>query len=115
MSIVPGVEKEPKTEVEIKDDFVSGLGWVRATVNHQYADAQRRGNPVSLFVAEPSGGVNDPLRDSLRALDHASRVATSTDATVYGVARSSPTRFYLYAPPGRTLQCCCICGCCDCP
>ena len=40
--------------------------------------------------------MNDSLSGALRALDRASRLATSHDATVYGIARSSPTRFYTH-------------------
>ena len=74
----------------------TGAGWVRATTNHQYADAQRRGNPTTLFVSETTSAVSDTLRDTLRALDRESRLPTSMDSTVYGVARSSPQRFYAH-------------------
>ena len=29
-----------------------GTGWVRGTLDHDYADAQRRGHPVTLLVTE---------------------------------------------------------------
>ena len=81
----------------------TGVGWVRATTAHQYADAQRRGNPATLFVSETTGAISDTLRDTLRVLDRESRLTTSMDSTVYGVARSSPPAALLRAPPRRAF------------
>ena len=36
----------------------AGTGWVAATTDHQYADAQRRSNGVTLLVAETTGGMD---------------------------------------------------------
>ena len=39
-------------------DRTTGAGWVAATENHHYADAQRRGHPVTLIVTETTGAVS---------------------------------------------------------
>ena len=75
-------------------DRTSGTGWVRATVSHQYADAQRRGNPVTLLVAESTGAISTTFAAALRALGRSARLATTHDSTVYGISRSSPRDFY---------------------
>ena len=35
-----------------------GSGWVRETLDHDYADAQRRGHPVTLLVTETTGALS---------------------------------------------------------
>ena len=35
-----------------------GTGWVRETLDHDYADAQRRGHPVTLLVTETTGALS---------------------------------------------------------
>ena len=80
----------------IRESDRAGTGWVRETLNHQYADAQARGNPVSLHVAESTGAVSASFDAALRALGKESRAATTHDSTVYGVARSSPRTFYAH-------------------
>ena len=71
-------------------DHATGLGRVAATVDHQYADAQRRGHRVTLLATESTGAISPTLHEQLRALDKASRLPTTQDSTIYGVARSSP-------------------------
>ena len=41
-----------------------GTGWVRETLDHDYADAQRRGHPVTLLVTETTGALS-PIRPRL--------------------------------------------------
>ena len=69
---------------------------MRETLTHQYADAQRRGNPVSLHVAESTGAVSPSFDAAFRTLDKESRLKTTHDSTVYGIARSSPRTFYAH-------------------
>ena len=40
------------------------IGWVRETLDHDYADAQRRGHPVTLLVTETTGALS-PIRPRL--------------------------------------------------
>jgi hypothetical protein len=74
----------------------AGRGWVRATVDHDYADAQRRGNPVTLLVSESTGALSATFDGALRALAKQARAPTTHDSTVYGIARSSPHSFYAH-------------------
>ena len=81
-------------------------GWVRATtMNHQYADAQRRGNPITLLVTETTGAMSPTLcaalRETGKAVAPAHRVPKNgmlmserRDESVGGVAA--------YMGPGRT-------------
>ena len=66
---------------------------MQATYDHQYADAQRRGNPVTLLVSESTGAISPDFFRALCALDKQSRLRTTHDATTYGVSRSSPRTF----------------------
>ena len=50
-----------------------GTGWVRGTLDHDYADAQRRGHPVTLLVTETTGA----LSPTLRALGKHARALTT--------------------------------------
>ena len=59
-------------------------------------DAQARGNPVTLHAAESTGAVSSTFDAAYRALDKMSRLKTTHDSTVYGVARSSPRTFYAH-------------------
>ena len=43
----------------------TGLGWVAATTEHDYADAQGKGNHVLLLITENSGAMH---RDLVKAL-----------------------------------------------
>ena len=61
-------------------------------------DAQARGNPVTLHAAESTGAVSSTFDAAYRTLDRMSRLKTTHDSTVYGVARSSPHSFYLCTP-----------------
>ena len=46
-----------------------GTGWVRETLDHDYADAQRRGHPVTLLVTETTGALSPTFEHrALRAL-----------------------------------------------
>ena len=80
----------PKRGRGCKDDgaFVrtgerAGTGWVRANLNHQYADAQARGKTpsVSLHVAESTGAVLPVLDAALRTLGSESRATTTHDSS----------------------------------
>ena len=67
--------------------------WVRETLDHDYADAQRRGHPVTLLVTETMGALSPTFdrRDrALRALGKHARAPTTHDSTRYGLSRSSP-------------------------
>ena len=51
---------------------------VAATSDHDYADAQRRGNPVTLLVSENTGALSAEFVRCLRALSMQSRVPATT-------------------------------------
>ena len=70
-----------------------GTGWVRGTVDHDYADAQRRGHPVTLLVTETTGALSPTFNRALRALGKHARAPTTHDSTRYGLSRSSPGTF----------------------
>ena len=95
IELVLGVP-ERGTPTDGRFDRSTGLGWVRARTDFQYSDAVRRGNPVSLLVAESTGAASTAICDLFRALDKESRLSTSTDSTVYGIAPTSPRRFYAH-------------------
>ena len=75
----------------------AGTGWVRATTGHQYADAQQRGNPVTLLVSETTGALSRPFCAALREMGKAARAPGTHDSTCYGTASTSPAAFYGYA------------------
>ena len=77
-------------------DRRTGLGWVAATSDHQYADAQRRGNPVTLLHTESTGALAPTFAALLRVIGRQSRASGSHDSTRYGVSRSSPSTFYAH-------------------
>ena len=52
-----------------------GTGWVRETLDHDYADAQRRGHPVTLLVSETTGALSPTFDRALRALGKHARAA----------------------------------------
>ena len=85
-------------------DRRTGHGWVRETTNHQYADAQRRGNLVTLLACESTGAISPSFHRALCTLGKLARLATSHDSTVYGIGRASTRSFtahHLAAPrPG---------------
>ena len=87
---------ERGTQADGPFDHGTGTGWVRATRGHQYEDAQRRGNPVVLLHAEPTGAVSKAFAAAYRHLDKISRAPTSTDHTIYGTSSSSPRTFYTH-------------------
>ena len=70
-----------------------GTGWVRGTLDHDYADAQRRGHPVTLLVTETTGALSPTFDRALRALGKHARAPTTHDSTRYGLSRSSPRTF----------------------
>jgi hypothetical protein len=74
---------------------VTGTGWVRETRDHDYADAQRRGHPVTLLVTctETTGALSPTFDRALRALCKLARAPTTHDSTRYGLSRSSPHTF----------------------
>ena len=74
-------------------DRTTGLGWVGETTTHQYADAQRRGHPVTLLACESTGALSTSFYSALYALDRQSRLKTTHDSTVYGIGRASPRTF----------------------
>ena len=71
----------------------SKLAWVRETLDHDYADAQRRGHPVTLLVTETTGALSPTFDRALRALGKHARAPTTHDSTRYGLSRSSPRTF----------------------
>ena len=71
-----------------------GTGWVRATTDHDYADALQRGTPVSLLVTESTGALSADTFRMLTALAKQAGAPTTHDSTCYGTARTSP-RSYL--------------------
>ena len=81
---------DPATEPQL--DRVTGIGWVAASTDHDYADAQRRGNPVTLLVTESSGAISPTFDFCLRALDREAHAPGATDFTRYGASRASPQR-----------------------
>ena len=91
--VVVGVEArgDPTTDRALNRE--TGEGWVAATTDHDYADAQRRGNPVTLLVMETTGALSPTFHGALRALDKQSRAPTTHDSTLYGVSRASPRGF----------------------
>ena len=74
-------------------DRRTGRGWVAATTAHDYADAQRRGNPVTLLASESTGALAADFARALRALGKTSRLPTTHDSTQYGQSRASPSTF----------------------
>ena len=62
----------------------TGNGWIRATVDHDYADALNRGNPVTLLVTETTGALSSTLVNVMRALAKQARASTTHDYTCYG-------------------------------
>ena len=77
-------------------DRRTGEGWVAKSTDHDYADAQRRGNGVTLFVTETTGALASGFVDCLRAMDKQSRLPTTHDSTCYGESSSSPRTFYTH-------------------
>ena len=76
-----------------------GTGWVLETLDHDYADAQRRGHPVTLLVTETTGALSPTFDRALRALGkhaHARRPPMTPPAhpvSRYGLSRSSHRTF----------------------
>ena len=71
----------------------TGEGWVRETEGHDYADAQRRGHPVTLLVSETTGALSPTFVRLLSSLARQASAPTTHDSTCYGTARSSPRSF----------------------
>ena len=59
-------------------------------MNHQYADAQRRGNPITLLVTETTGAMSPTLCAALREMGKGAR---AHDSTCNGTAATSPATF----------------------
>jgi hypothetical protein len=75
----------------------TGRGWVRATTDHDYADAQRRGNPITVLGMETTGALMGPLDSALRQLARVvRRLGPERDHTRYGLSRASPHEFYAH-------------------
>ena len=85
---------DPNTESQL--DRVTGDGWVAESVDHDYADAQARGNPVTLLASESTGAISPTFDFCLRALDRESRALGATDFTRYGESRASPRQYYAH-------------------
>ena len=75
---------------------------VRETLDHDYADAQRRGHPVTLLVTETMGALSPTFDRALRALGKHARAPTTLDSNRYGSLAvlppnlpCSPSRGYL--------------------
>ena len=67
---------------------------MRATTDHDYADAQSRGHRVTLLVAESTGALSPTFARALRVLASQATAPTTHDSTVYGTSRASPSSFY---------------------
>jgi len=65
----------------------------RGSRDQDYADAQRRGHPVTLLVTETTGALSPTFDRALRALGKHARAPTTHDSTRYGLSRSSPRTF----------------------
>jgi len=68
-----------------------------------YSDALSKGSVVHLMAIESSGGMNDPLIKTLKALDKLSRSPDGHDTTEYGDARHSTTSFFQYHASAPSL------------
>ena len=68
-----------------------------------YSDALSKGSVVHLMAIESSGGMNDPLIKTLKALDKLSRSPDGHDTTEYGDARHSTTSFFQYHASALSL------------
>ena len=77
-------------------DRRTGAGYLRATSRHDYADAQARGNGVTVFVMETTGAFNSQLERVLRYLSTLSRTPLAHDHTQYGTLRHSVRNYYAY-------------------
>ena len=73
-----------------------GTGWVRATTDHDYADALGRGTPVSLLVTESTGALSAATVRMLLALAKQASAPTTHDSTCYGTARTSPRSYFAH-------------------
>ena len=60
-----------------------GTGWVRQTLDHDSADAQRRGHPVTLLVSETTGALSPTFDRALRALGKHARAARARAPTTH--------------------------------
>ena len=70
---------------------------MRATADHDYADALGRGTPVSLLVTESTGALSpDTVRMLLALAKQAKRrpPPTTHDSTCYGTASTSPRSYF---------------------
>ena len=85
---------DPATGVPLNRE--TGEGFVLATEKHDYADALRRGNPVTLLVSETTGALSATFVHALRELAKHARAKTTHDSTRYGTARTSPRAFYVH-------------------
>ena len=64
-----------------------GMG-ARDGGRHDYADAQRRGHPVTLLVSETTGALSPTFVRLLSSLARQASAPTTHDSTCYGTARS---------------------------
>ena len=72
----------------------NGEGHVKDTTETcDYADAKRRGNPVTLLVTETTGALSSTFVRALKALGKQARAPTTHDSTRYGTSRASPKAF----------------------
>ena len=93
--------KRPKREMQPRTGLAPSTEYVepghtrdtRETLDHDYADAQRRGHPVTLLVTETTGALSPTFDRALRALGKHARAPTTHDSTRYGLSRSSPRTF----------------------
>ena len=89
-----GIRQECGSPADGPFSRLTGSGWLATTTSHDYADAQRRGNPVTLMVSEVLGGLSRSTIKLLRAVATLARSSTAQDATVYGLSRASPRHHY---------------------
>ena len=84
-------------------DRKTGLGWVASTAKHvnakgepaphDYADAQKKGHRVFLFITESYGGMAARLFATMRHLHKCATTPGVVDSTRYGQGRASPRSF----------------------
>ena len=67
------------------------LSFAHPSTDHDYADAQSRGNPTTLLATESTGAISPTFAPST-----ARRAPGAIDHTRYGESRASPRQFYAH-------------------
>ena len=89
-------------------DRRTGLGWVKETTEHDYADALSKGHGVTLIGTESYGGFFAPTARILRVQGRLSKTPGTQDSTAYGSSRSSPKAFYPHH--AAAISSCIVCA-----